>query len=259
MPTLLGDGECDAACNVQGCGFDAGDCFHAASECYHRPDAADYRGTVSRTKGGSQCQAWSAQSPNAHAKTHANFPRAGLGGHNFCRNPDGEKTAWCFTTTEGLRWDVCDVGQPSRKPCPPPAPPPACPAACAALRSNGACDEAAGCNSESCLWDGGDCRNVLDELLRRAGIEHGAEAVGALVAAQQGFSTRGLLLGLASGLALAVCAVLACCCYCRRRLRARGVQGRGGRALKVLYDAPPPTVSAAEAELDASEVELQNF
>ena len=73
MPTLLRDGECDAACNTESCDWDEGDCFHhhglaagpgslcpwfssvpapaerltaPAGECYRRDDGADYRGTV---------------------------------------------------------------------------------------------------------------------------------------------------------------------------------------------------------------------
>ena len=127
MPSLLGDGECDAPCNTATCSFDEGDCFHGHTECYQRPDAADYRGMVGRTKAGVTCQKWTDQAPQAHTKTHGNFPRAGLGGHNFCRNPDGNSGAWCFTTDESVRWDFCDVGVPSAMACyspPSPMPPP---------------------------------------------------------------------------------------------------------------------------------------
>ena len=91
MPTLLRDGECDAACNTESCDWDEGDCFHhhglaagpgslcpwfssvpapaerltaPAGECYRRDDGADYRGTVKTTKDGVECQALlSAMSP----------------------------------------------------------------------------------------------------------------------------------------------------------------------------------------------------
>ncbi len=28
---------------------------------------------------------------------------------NYCRNPDGEPTLWCYTTDNETRWDYCDV------------------------------------------------------------------------------------------------------------------------------------------------------
>ena len=28
---------------------------------------------------------------------------------NYCRNPDGEPTVWCYTTDPGDRWEHCDV------------------------------------------------------------------------------------------------------------------------------------------------------
>ena len=33
---------------------------------------------------------------------------------NFCRNPDGEVKPWCYTTSEEVRWDLCDVPYCSR-------------------------------------------------------------------------------------------------------------------------------------------------
>jgi len=27
---------------------------------------------------------------------------------NFCRNPDGEPSIWCYTTDPNKRWDFCD-------------------------------------------------------------------------------------------------------------------------------------------------------
>ena len=105
MPSLLNDNECDAMCNVESCDFDRGDCFHDNTECYRRSDGADYRGTISKTRGGVRCQRWSDQAPQAHTVTHAAYPRAGLGGHNYCRNPDGEARPYCYTVDENLRCD----------------------------------------------------------------------------------------------------------------------------------------------------------
>ena len=106
------DGICDAACNNAECSFDGKDCFHDAGECWALPDGSDYRGKVSSTRGGRACQAWSAQTPNHHTMSTINHPHAGLGGHNFCRNPDASADGpWCFTLDyPNVRREACDVG-----------------------------------------------------------------------------------------------------------------------------------------------------
>jgi len=67
---------------------------------------------VQKTVDGLTCQKWSHQYPQTHTRSHANFPDSGLGGHNACRNPDNDVRAWCFTLSEDVRWDHCDVGKP---------------------------------------------------------------------------------------------------------------------------------------------------
>jgi len=121
--TLLDNGECNAACNVEACAWDGADCFHEHHECYVRADGVDYRGSVSHTTSGKVCQRWSDQFPQAHTRTHAKYPTAGLGGHNFCRNPDGEVSPWCYSIEpNGPRFELCSVGAPAKS-CPPPPPP----------------------------------------------------------------------------------------------------------------------------------------
>merc|ERR1719186_1352983 len=70
-------------------------------DCLVSKDGKDYIGKESNTKSGHTCQNWDSQTPNKH--------RFGsLGNHNYCRNPDGEPTAWCYTTG-AQRWEVCDI------------------------------------------------------------------------------------------------------------------------------------------------------
>ena len=75
------------------------------SEDYCEPPAHDYRGTVAVADSGRTCQHWAAQTPHSHDRTPHNYPEFGLEGeHNYCRNPDGEPTAWCYTTDRAKVW-----------------------------------------------------------------------------------------------------------------------------------------------------------
>ena len=89
-------------------------------ETYCDADAYDYRGTLDVTVSGRVCQFWAAQTPHSHEHTPANFPEVLQHGHNYCRNPDGKSTAWCYTTDPSTRWEFCDVGDvaTSRADCP---------------------------------------------------------------------------------------------------------------------------------------------
>ena len=66
---------------------------------------AGYRGCQAQTRSGKTCQSWDSQTPHEHSrKSEAN----GTTGHNYCRNPDGEDTIWCYTTDAEKRWEYCD-------------------------------------------------------------------------------------------------------------------------------------------------------
>ena len=105
MPTNL---SVPVAVNCIDCFF-----FHSLqeNECFTDRIGRDYRGTVSQTRSGKSCQKWTANSPHSHSRTPQNYENAGLGDHNYCRNPDntGDGT-WCYTTDSGTRWEACDVG-----------------------------------------------------------------------------------------------------------------------------------------------------
>ncbi|XP_066289695.1 uncharacterized protein [Branchiostoma lanceolatum] len=67
-----------------------------------------YRGAWSITESARLCQRWDSQTPHSHANTPARKPSQGLD-NNFCRNPDGENSVWCYTTDPGKRWERCPV------------------------------------------------------------------------------------------------------------------------------------------------------
>ena len=64
-------------------------------------NGANYCGRQNVTRSGIACQKWSSQKPHRHG-----FDT--LGDHNYCRNPDGEPHAWCYTV-ESKRWEFCGI------------------------------------------------------------------------------------------------------------------------------------------------------
>ncbi|KAI8485666.1 hypothetical protein Bbelb_366850 [Branchiostoma belcheri] len=67
-----------------------------------------YRGTVSRTESGHECQRWDSQFPHIHSNSPSERPDSGLDS-NYCRNPDGEPRVWCYSVFLFERWGYCDV------------------------------------------------------------------------------------------------------------------------------------------------------
>ena len=114
-------------------------------------DGAGYKGCQTMTVNGNTCQRWDSNSPHGHSRGfHGPYQSywEGLGedadaAGNYCRNPDGEPSIWCYTTNPDVRWELCEPVQggeapdPTPEPTPEPAPhvtPPA------ALEEHG-CDE----------------------------------------------------------------------------------------------------------------------
>ncbi|XP_071762954.1 plasminogen [Centroberyx gerrardi] len=83
-------------------------------DCYEG-NGSSYRGVTSETISGKKCQGWSSMTPHIHKKTPQNFPTADLR-RNLCRNPDGDRSPWCYTTDPSVRWEYCNVEKCSTKP-----------------------------------------------------------------------------------------------------------------------------------------------
>jgi len=78
---------------------------HLGDETLQGPRNEDYRGAQTKTRSGRTCQNWDSQSPHKHGNRK---PHKGSAGNNYCRNPDGEPTIWCYTTDIRKRWEFCD-------------------------------------------------------------------------------------------------------------------------------------------------------
>lgn len=126
----------------------------AADECFTRPEGGDYLGLNTTTHGGFCCLPWNA----AEASTHW------VGAHNFCRNPNGQRSApWCYTHFDTLQnkwaWDYCNVGQPKYE-CP------AMPIADICWGRNGNAFNKGDCDSlQGCLWN--DQRRLCESAFIR--------------------------------------------------------------------------------------------
>jgi integrin beta 3 len=73
-----------------------------AAECKRTDKGWDYNGKINVTASGRTCQAWASQSPHGHS-VGTNLPE------NYCRNPDGEPSPWCYTTDPSVRYELCDI------------------------------------------------------------------------------------------------------------------------------------------------------
>ncbi|KAL7388719.1 hypothetical protein ABVT39_019576 [Epinephelus coioides] len=98
-------------CKVPSCGDAAGPdepVIPPEEEDCYEGDGTNYRGVTSETISGKRCQSWSSMTPHSHKKTPQNFPTADLR-RNLCRNPDGDRAPWCYTTDPSVRWEYCNL------------------------------------------------------------------------------------------------------------------------------------------------------
>ncbi|XP_057311595.1 inactive tyrosine-protein kinase transmembrane receptor ROR1-like [Hydractinia symbiolongicarpus] len=69
----------------------------------------DYRGKLDYTEEGVMCQPWNKKYPHSHDYDLSDKDD-GLGEHNYCRNPGGERERpWCFTTLMHTKKQYCDL------------------------------------------------------------------------------------------------------------------------------------------------------
>ena len=105
------DGYQGTACHAQAT------CKSVAGECFTKPNGADYRGGVARTKSGLACLSWSQQTKAVDGSGYwtgsSGAAEKGVSNHSYCRNPDGGGGVFCFTTSPAKRWELCDVGSPA--------------------------------------------------------------------------------------------------------------------------------------------------
>ena len=66
-----------------------------------------YRGELSTTRSGLTCLAWNLLDRKVHTVTPDRFPESDISDHNYCRNPDSDKTIWCYTDPNTNNFDYC--------------------------------------------------------------------------------------------------------------------------------------------------------
>ena len=77
-------------------------------------NGVEYKGCQTKTRGGHECQAWTAQAPHDHHFTTADFTGETIeAAGNKCRNPDNDETIWCYTTDPNQVWEYCDPVAPA--------------------------------------------------------------------------------------------------------------------------------------------------
>ena len=74
-------------------------------------NGSDYLGVSSKTRSGKECVIWNSsivkeQKPHNHPDNRKSLSAEDM---NWCRNPDGDKTIWCYYKVgDNLSWEFCD-------------------------------------------------------------------------------------------------------------------------------------------------------
>uniref|UniRef100_A0A8C6ZEL4 Kremen protein n=1 Tax=Nothoprocta perdicaria TaxID=30464 RepID=A0A8C6ZEL4_NOTPE len=86
--------------------------FHFFPECY-TANGADYRGTQNQTAqyAGKPCLFWNETFEHPYNTLKYPNGEGGLGEHNYCRNPDGDVSPWCYIAEheDGVYWKYCEI------------------------------------------------------------------------------------------------------------------------------------------------------
>mmetsp|Transcript_83798 Transcript_83798/g.130774 ORF Transcript_83798/g.130774 Transcript_83798/m.130774 type:complete len:235 (+) Transcript_83798:54-758(+) len=73
-------------------------------DCYV-DKGAEYVGLKDFSQSGRTCKNWLKEESKKYTPT-----TKGIGNHNYCRNPSGEKDKpWCFTVDPAVEWEFCEV------------------------------------------------------------------------------------------------------------------------------------------------------
>merc|ERR1719203_1868593 len=73
------------------------------------PGNDEYRGCQNVARNGKICQGWYTVVPNPHHYLPGVYAHKGIGIHNYCRNPSGSDSIWCYVTNVGWmgqRWSI---------------------------------------------------------------------------------------------------------------------------------------------------------
>jgi len=83
------------------------------SECRTTQKGKEYMGTVHTTANGTECQAWSSDTPHVPRSDKViddNFPDGSVeAAMNYCRNPDDSENLWCYTMNPNSTREYCNI------------------------------------------------------------------------------------------------------------------------------------------------------
>ncbi|CAL8385077.1 unnamed protein product [Arctogadus glacialis] len=86
--------------------------LEAETKCYSSRGRG-YRGVVGVALSGARCLPWNSDllHNELHLGTVEGARGKGLGAHNYCRNPDGDRRPWCYVLDAGgaISWEPCGV------------------------------------------------------------------------------------------------------------------------------------------------------